>query len=497
MSRRILWGDLHNHCNVSYGWGSLERALAVARQQLDFVSVTGHASWPDMPTDEARYGEVIRYHTEGFERLRRNWPRYLDRLRTADEEGAFVTFPGFEWHSTAYGDHHVVLRDFAGEPVSGDDPAALAAALAGREALLVPHHTGYGPRARGIDWNAFDGARSPVVEMISSHGSSEADGSPRPVYHTMGPRVHAGTVAAGLEAGHRFGVVGSTDHHGGFPGHYGAGRAAVFAEAPTREAIWEALRERRCYAVTGDKIRLAFAIDGTGMGGVAAPSSERRVRLRVEGRDRLDRVEVLKNGRPLVGRLVPPDDPDVEADRWLLRLEWGWGEKGQAYAWEGAARVEGGEILEVEPTFRGNEMLDPRDDDAGMSENAVPHEVLESGPRRVRWRSTTYGNPHPSVPATSGLILEIAGGLGTHVALDVNGMTGRFSLRELRRGSRRLSTRSWLEPAVHVHRPVAPSERTFELELADAPASECDHYMLRVGQVNDQWAWSSPIWVPR
>ena len=105
------------------------------------------------------------------------------------------------------------------------------------------------------------------------------------------------------------------------------------------------------------------------------------------------------------------------------------------------------------------------------------------------------GRPHPA--AAHGTRHRQRRRLGTHVALDVNGMTGRFSLRELRRGSRRLSTRSWLEPAVHVHRPVAPSERTFELELADAPASECDHYMLRVGQVNDQWAWSSPIWVPR
>ena len=60
MSAGVLWGDLHSHCNVSYGWGSVRRALAVARQQLDFVSLTGHASWPDMPTDRERYGEIIR-----------------------------------------------------------------------------------------------------------------------------------------------------------------------------------------------------------------------------------------------------------------------------------------------------------------------------------------------------------------------------------------------------------------------------------------------------
>ncbi len=43
------YGDLHNHCGISYGHGSLEDALLNAREQLDFCSVTGHALWPDMP----------------------------------------------------------------------------------------------------------------------------------------------------------------------------------------------------------------------------------------------------------------------------------------------------------------------------------------------------------------------------------------------------------------------------------------------------------------
>ena len=46
--RRVLLGDLHNHCGISYAHGSLEDALANARLQLDFVSVTGHAAWPDI-----------------------------------------------------------------------------------------------------------------------------------------------------------------------------------------------------------------------------------------------------------------------------------------------------------------------------------------------------------------------------------------------------------------------------------------------------------------
>jgi hypothetical protein len=45
----IYWGDLHNHCGISYGFGSLENALLAAKGQLDFCAIIGHASWADMP----------------------------------------------------------------------------------------------------------------------------------------------------------------------------------------------------------------------------------------------------------------------------------------------------------------------------------------------------------------------------------------------------------------------------------------------------------------
>ena len=61
-------------------------------------------------------------------------------------------------------------------------------------------------------------------------------------------------VDEGLRQGHKFGFVASTDHHAGFPGSYGDGMAAVLAEEKTRESIWEAIKARRTYAVTGDRI---------------------------------------------------------------------------------------------------------------------------------------------------------------------------------------------------------------------------------------------------
>ena len=67
----IYYGDLHNHCGISYGHGSIEEALLNAKEQLDFCSITGHALWPDMPEPDNEIQYIIDFHEAGFSRLRR------------------------------------------------------------------------------------------------------------------------------------------------------------------------------------------------------------------------------------------------------------------------------------------------------------------------------------------------------------------------------------------------------------------------------------------
>lgn len=68
---KMFWGDLHNHCNLTYGHGDMRDAFEAAKTQLDFVSVTPHAMWPDIPGEnDPRLKWVIDYHTGAFKRLR-------------------------------------------------------------------------------------------------------------------------------------------------------------------------------------------------------------------------------------------------------------------------------------------------------------------------------------------------------------------------------------------------------------------------------------------
>ena len=65
-------GDIHNHCNVTYGHGDLEDAIEAAKGQLDFCAVTPHAMWPDIPVmEDPRLSWVIDYHLDVFRRLRK------------------------------------------------------------------------------------------------------------------------------------------------------------------------------------------------------------------------------------------------------------------------------------------------------------------------------------------------------------------------------------------------------------------------------------------
>jgi hypothetical protein len=72
------WGDLHNHCNITYGHGDMRDAFEAAKQQLDFVSVTPHAMWPDIPgkrRSSPELGDKLSYFR--FQEVARWWLREI------------------------------------------------------------------------------------------------------------------------------------------------------------------------------------------------------------------------------------------------------------------------------------------------------------------------------------------------------------------------------------------------------------------------------------
>ena len=258
---QVYYGDIHNHCAISYGHGSIEDAYANAQLQLDFASVTGHAWWHDMPPASGRLKGLVEYHQRGFAHLDSVWEHVQDVTEQVHQDGRFVSFLSFEWHSSAHGDHCFYYNGARGQIIRAPTIQAMRREQVrlqqqGIDTLIIPHHICYLSGYRGINWDDFNPQFTPVVEMMSMHGCGEHDDAPRPYLHSMGPRDARSSLIAGLQCGHRFGIIGSSDHHAAHPGSHGHGRMAVWADDLTRAGIWSAIQARRTYALTGDRIEL-------------------------------------------------------------------------------------------------------------------------------------------------------------------------------------------------------------------------------------------------
>lgn len=502
MSYDLYWGDLHSHCAISYGHGTAEQALLRARQQLHFCSITGHAFWPDMPSDRSAYAEIIDYHEEGFSRLARNWEKLLSVEAGSSDRGRFIAFPSYEWHSLQFGDHNVYAPGPALPLRGAPDLPALREVVRSAGGIAVPHHIGYKAGYRGIDWRHFEASASPFVEVFSLHGCSLAEDAPYPMLHDMGPRDGGSTAEAGWLAGHRFGIVGGTDHHAAYPGSHGDGRMGVFARELSREALWEAFLARRVFAATGDRIDARLFLDDAWIGSTVRAPGSRRLRVVVRGADALDRVELVKNGR-VVRRLHPPaPSTSAAVGTHRLRVTWGWGRKRELVRWLARLQLSEGRIARVETCFSGQAVVAPKGEPDGSAdpdpdEEDLPHALLEHDERSCVWRSVTTGNLTMRHATTQALSLEVEAPLRATLTVEVNRERYTHRLGDLLRSGRSHFLRGWLSEAIRIGPLVPAVECALDAELDDEPEEDVDVYRLQVAQANGQWAWLSPIWAER
>ena len=498
---RVLWGDFHTHLDDVENGDAL---LQDAAHNIDFCATLCYPF-----RREERELESVGNRPEFLER----WEKLRDLCRAHHQPGEFVTFLGYEWHGdrTTYGDHNVIYFD-------EDNPLDDAWTLPGlygnlrkTRAFAIPHHTAYATGQRGKDWRVFDPDLSPVMEVYSQHGSSEGEDTPLPmdVNLSMGPRVSGGTLQDALDLGLRIGVIGSNDGIG-LPGRP-FGRAGVWAEDCTREAVWEAIRRRRTYAVTGDRILLDFRSGETRMGAMGEAPALVAPEVTVTASCAIERVELLLNNR--VADVIWLRDRWPEAEgrrRYKLPLEFGWGPKprhglkGGPLPWDGRVMVTGGRILSVEKRFE-----------------TPGQRVTGETASGCAWSLTTDGALRGH-GMTQKLILEIEGDTETRLDFEVNGLrfdarlgdlAERSRLVPLLDASRRRFEESGLTDAqvgrradvyfqeaqkIKLHR--AWSEPTWRLERAFAPVElrpGLNSLYVRVMQVNGEMAWSSPIWMTR
>lgn len=128
-------------------------------------------------------------------------------------------------------------------------------------AVLIPHHVG--KKFAPYDWDYFDATVEPVVELCSIHGIFETyKGN-----EDKADMVEGKFIEDGLERGYHFGFIGASDSHNCFAALGGAcGITGVYVPSLTPDAIFEAFRKRRTFALTGSRIVVDFRCNGRLMG---------------------------------------------------------------------------------------------------------------------------------------------------------------------------------------------------------------------------------------
>ena len=322
---KLYFGDIHIHSNWSPdGRGEPAQNYGYARDamNLDFACLSEHD-----PKDDT------------WEQLKAMAQRFYEPNR-------FATLLAYEWtaHKLGAGHKNVYYRGLDGpvfranwrtdrtaQTTSAADLWAKLGAC-GHEVMTIPHH----PAAAWFPtpWDQRDPRLQRSVEVYSTWGSSEYAGSPRQIPEAFkGPRKGC-FVQDGLRSGQRLGFVAGSDSHSGRPGFtsgerefhdsdysdwgpagYTGGFTAVYAEALTREAIYDAIRERRCYATTGQRIIVDFKASGHWMGTEYHTRAAPRLYVHVIGTAPLQSVTIVKNNQDYVRKDVDGWECEFSHDR--------------------------------------------------------------------------------------------------------------------------------------------------------------------------------------
>jgi hypothetical protein len=460
---KTYWGELHTHTFCCDGrWGSIEEAAAIAREHLDFWAPAEH------------------HNHELFD-----WERCCRVTAGANDPGRFVALPGFEV-GTINGDFNAYFQEEGAPAYRSDDLLAFFEIVRRHGGIVVPHHTGYKVGCRGMQWERyFQQDITPLLEVFSMHGASERDGGPYPLdLGWMGPRESGGCALAGLQKGHRFGFVASCDGHNGYPGAYGMGLTGIKAAELTRPEVFSALRERRTWAVTGDRIDIVdFQVNGRPMG-AEVPAGPTEVRFEIEGLDTLDTVDVIKNGQ-IVRRFGAWEERRPASGRYVARVCCGWGAPGQKTPWQGQIEVRDGTLRRVSPILGP-----PAPDHYTVAGNRIDFSLLTAG-YSADWWSNRY-----RCGGECGFAMVMDGDPATRLDLDVNGLRLERRLGELLQ-----------ESQIHFLPDAAGQQSSAKLKL-DKVIPECsfrmrkefrenlapgDFLYLRIRQDNGQMAWTSPV----
>lgn len=475
---RIFWGETHGHSGMAEGRGTSDGFFTFGRDDanLDFLVHSEHDLW----MDDAEW-EELRANTQEF-----------------NAEGKFIPYLGYEWTTDQnFGGHHnVVFRTAEGrDRIPRQTHPTLALLYQGlrekhavSDVLIIPHAHQVG------DWRHSDPEMQTLVEIQSFHGAFEWFG------HMY------------LRNGHHIGFISASDDHSSHPG-YGVSRgmrsglAAVMAAEKSRDAIFDAMKDLRTYAVMGDRMIIRFDVNGARMGQRAPLADKRNLRGRIISQSPIDTLVVQRNSQEIWRKDLRTQSGPVGKGQDRIEVEFTTDSqplleqrdipRGRRF-WSGTITVDGARLVDVDaPAF--------------IDVNLQAAEIDPQQPNRIHFRTVTRGQ-------TSSLALVLEGASAdTKITVDIEPSveTPGNNYTRLRRGP--IDIPAWMptfrmaeldqgfasktqdvkghKDVVAIRQVAATSPLDYTFDFVDTSSRDGDYYTLRVLQENDQPGWSSPVWV--
>lgn len=300
----LILGDLHEHTEGSYCWpagadGTLheEYRYGLYSEGYDFVGITDHTNAMDEPY----------------------WRKNLRIADLYNEDGFFIAIPAAEWTLSpergydtipiGVGHRNVIFsstseaRKFIRNtneiysefsPECNSSPKLWSLIRKKNiDCVAIPHHVTSG--SHPCSWEVRDEEIEPVVELFQCRGNAEYRGCPRENnvdrHHTT-HRDEAFVDYALREKGYHIGFIGSGEHN-----NMGVGLAALWVKEVSRKGILEALRARRCFGTTGDKIFIDFKVNEALMGERIKTHTSPVIQIKTQGQKTIAKIELLRNSR--------------------------------------------------------------------------------------------------------------------------------------------------------------------------------------------------------
>ena len=455
----IYWGDLHSgQCNLGCGQGELDRYFLFARKiaGIQFIS------------HQANDVYITKYDWEHIREITKKHDLYEDFLVFLGCEWTAVKEKGGDHNIFYYNDQTVLNRaskwfngpfdDWPDAPTAND----LYKRLESVKALINLHVGGF-----TSNLNFHNPEMETMIEIHSTHATSRW------------------FVEEGLKKKYQLGITAGSDGVSGRPGLEYPGRkqtrnltngiTAVIAKSFEKNDIWEALKNRHCYATTGERILVDFKMDDKIMGDIFSCTGKRSFRLNILGTAPIEKV-LLKRKEKIIDEKLFPSFSSEYSNR--FRILWGGCKKKgtsrhQKLPWDGSLKTSSGKLEWVKLI----NFYEPQD------------KIVKKGGKSFYWECSTAGNE-------AGIIFDWFRGDASKLEFNSLPYNQNFEYHEIEKGVKNIIP-GIEDGTLQIEK--APSEEgalEVELDLIDEEfINGTFPYWVEVIQTDRARAWSSPMYI--